>query len=58
MLRYIYKDRKYFMYSWFDPGIEPDSPALQVDSLPAEQPGKPEADTQIDRLTSPTPLSY
>ena len=39
MLRYIYKDKKYFMYSWFDPGIEPDSPALQVDSLPAEQPG-------------------
>ena len=24
-----------------DPGIEPGSPALQVDSLPAELPGKP-----------------
>ena len=24
-----------------DPGIEPGSPALQVDFLPAEQPGKP-----------------
>ena len=24
-----------------DPGIEPTSPALQVDSLPAEPPGKP-----------------
>ena len=24
-----------------DPGIEPRSPALQVDSLPAELPGKP-----------------
>ena len=24
-----------------DPGIEPMSPALQVDSLPAELPGKP-----------------
>ena len=25
-----------------DPGIEPGSPALQVDSLPSEAPGKPE----------------
>ena len=24
-----------------DPGIEPGSPQLQVDSLPSEQPGKP-----------------
>ena len=24
-----------------DPGIKPTSPALQVDSLPAEPPGKP-----------------
>ena len=24
-----------------NPGIEPESPALQVDSLPAELPGKP-----------------
>ena len=24
-----------------DPGIEPGSPALQVDSLPVELPGKP-----------------
>ena len=24
-----------------DPGIEPGSPALQVDSLPADLPGKP-----------------
>ena len=26
-----------------DPGIEPGSPALQADSLPAELPGKPNA---------------
>ena len=26
-----------------DPGIKPGSPALQVDSLPAELPGKPSA---------------
>ena len=25
-----------------DPGIEPGSPALQADALPAEPPGKPE----------------
>ena len=25
-----------------DPGIEPGSPALQADSLPGEQPGKPQ----------------
>ena len=24
-----------------DPGIEPESPALQADSLPSESPGKP-----------------
>ena len=24
-----------------DPGIEPESPALQADSLPSEPPGKP-----------------
>ena len=27
--------------SLFDPEIEPRSPALQVDSLPSEPPGKP-----------------
>ena len=31
-----------------DPGIEPGSPALQVDSLPSEPPGKP----YLDYLTS------
>ena len=25
-----------------DPGIEPGSPALQADSLPSKQPGKPD----------------
>ena len=29
-----------------DPGIEPRSPALQVDSLEAEPPGKPRQDTE------------
>ena len=28
-----------------DPGIEPMSPALQVDSLPSEAPGKPKPDS-------------
>ena len=32
-----------FSRSFPDPGIEPGSPALQVDSLPAELPGKPKA---------------
>ena len=30
-----------FISGLFNPGIEPRSPALQVDSLPAEPPGKP-----------------
>ena len=29
-----------------DPGIEPGSPALQVESLPFEPPGKPNLDTE------------
>ena len=29
-----------------DRGIEPRSPALQVDSLPSEPPGKPNLDTE------------
>ena len=29
-----------------DPGIEPRSPALQADSLPAEPPGKPRQDME------------
>ena len=29
------------MELWKNPGIEPRSPALQVDSLPAEPQGKP-----------------
>ena len=32
-----------------DPGIEPRSPALQEDSLPSEQPGKPRADQSVTR---------
>ena len=30
-----------------NPGIEPGSPALQADSLPAELPGKPEKDLDV-----------
>ena len=30
-----------------DPGIEPGSPALQADSLPAEPPGKPGLTAQV-----------
>ena len=30
-----------------NPGIEPGSPALQVDSLPSEPPGKPEYIAQV-----------
>ena len=30
-----------------DPGIEPGSPALQVDSLPSEPPGKPILNTTL-----------
>ena len=30
-----------------DPGIEPGSPALQVDSLPSQSPGKPEEAVSI-----------
>ena len=30
-----------------DPGIEPTSPALQVDSLPTEPPGKPQSVIQL-----------
>ena len=33
-----------------DPGIEPGSPALQADSLPAELPGKPSMSTIIDQI--------
>ena len=33
-----------------NPGIEPRSPALQVDSLPAEPPGKPK-NTGVDSLS-------
>ena len=32
-----------------NPGIEPRSPALQVDSLPSEPPGKPK-DSMINKL--------
>jgi len=34
-----------------NPGIEPRSPALQVDSLPAEPPGKPK-NTEVGSLSS------
>ena len=33
-----------------DPGIEPESPALQADSLPSEPPGEPE-DTESQQQT-------
>ena len=33
-----------------DPGIKPRSPALQVDSLPSAQPGKPK-NTEVGSLT-------
>ena len=33
-----------------DPGIEPMSPALQVDSLPSEPPGKPQNGTRDPHL--------
>ena len=33
-----------------DPGIEPRSPALQVDSLPCEPPGKPLVPTKLTRV--------
>ena len=33
-----------------DPGIEPGSPALQADSLPAELPGKPTEQTQRETV--------
>ena len=38
-----------------DPGIEPESPALQADSLPAELPGKPYSHnfSQIDSYIPP-----
>ena len=32
-----------------NPGIEPKSPALQVDSLPAEPPGKPNPMYKVSR---------
>ena len=35
-----------------NPGIEPGSPALQADSLPAELPGKPIAGMDDSYLTS------
>ena len=31
----------------FNPGIEPRSPALQADFLPAEPQGKPKSDTEL-----------
>ena len=34
-----------------NPGIEPRSPTLQVDSLPSDPPGKPE-NTRVDSLSS------
>ena len=30
-----------------DPGIEPESPALQVDSLPSEPPGTPQLESSV-----------
>ena len=33
-----------------DPGIEPESPALQADSLPADPPGKPRGILKLDSI--------
>ena len=35
-----------------NPGIEPESPALQADSLPCEPPGKPEKGEEQDLCVS------
>ena len=35
-----------------NPGIEPESPALQADSLPCEPPGKPEKGKEQDLCVS------
>jgi len=35
-----------------NPGIEPESPALQADSLPCEPPGKPEKREEQDLCVS------
>ena len=35
-----------------DPGIEPQSPALQVDSLPSEPPGKADASSHCGKLAT------
>ena len=40
-----------------DPGIEPRSPAMQVDSLPSEPPGKPK-ETQISPKTLEPKITY
>ena len=40
-----------------NPGIEPTSPALQVDSLPSEAPGKPHRRPSLfQALTGPKPF--
>ena len=39
-----------------DPGIKPGSPALQVDSLPAEPPGKPKKYWSGKPIPSPADL--
>ena len=39
-----------------NPGIEPRSPALQVDSLPAESQGKPK-NTGVGSLSPPSPVA-
>ena len=38
-----------------NPGIEPRYPALQVDSLPSEPPGKPKCDPNCDPAEAATP---
>ena len=35
-----------------NPGIEPGSPTLQLDTLPSEPPGKPDTKTQIGKASS------
>ena len=39
-----------FSRGYSEPGIEPRSPALQVDSLPAEAQGKPSASLEVSKL--------
>ena len=41
-----------------DPGIEPGSPALQVDTLLGELPGKPVTDSRSIHISTNDPISF